>query len=257
MNDPSEYSTYAEKAYPTVESRTQYFNNICKGKKPSIGYEILCLMARVGPVRLVFTTNFDGLTVRAAYQTGVTPIEITVDTKTRIYRPSSRDELLCIELHGDYKYGQLKNTSKELDNQPENFVRALAHHLRDKHLIVLGYSGRDKSLMVSLNKAYEELGGGILFWCGYNDEMSHEVERSLKNVVEHGRKAYFIRAKDFDTTLIDLAKYCFEGNADFQRILSEIKTIDSDDYKIRSIAEVIDISNMYENHKIINQLGSE
>jgi len=239
LNDPAEYSTYAELAYPIAESRMQYFKNICKGKEPSIGYELLCSMARVGMVRLVFTTNFDGLIVKTAHQTGVTPIEITLDTKDTIYRPSSRDELLCVALHGDYKYEQLKNTSKELDNQQEDFSNALAHHLTDKHLIVLGYSGRDKSLMDSLNKAYQERGGGVLFWCGYKDDRSQEVERLLKDINENGRKAYFISTEDFDNTLIDLAKYCFEDNEDFLQILNRSKIINSDDYKVSSITDEI------------------
>lgn len=248
-NHPDEYSSYAEKAYPIDEIRKKYFENLCKGKEPSIGYKILCFMAQAGMVRVVFTTNFDGLIVKAAHQGGITPIEITLDTTDRINRPSSRNEILCIELHGDYKYGQLKNTSKELDTQHEDFIRTLTHHLTDKHLIVLGYSGRDRSLMEGLNKAYKSKGAGILFWCGYNSEMSLEVERLLKEINELGRKAFFIPTKGFDETLIDLGKYCFEGNENIQQKLKQALLIpdinlgkgQSDgDVKVNSLAEEID-----------------
>lgn len=247
-NHPDEYSTYAELAYPIADVRRKYFENICLGKKPSTGYKILCIVAQAGMVRLVFTTNFDGLIVKAAHNADLTPIEITLDTADKIYRPSSRNELLCVALHGDYKYEQLKNTSKELDTQHDDFSNALAHHLTAKHLIVLGYSGRDKSLMKALNNAYQSMGAGILFWCGHKNEMSQEVERLLKEINENGRKAYFIPTEGFDDTLIDLAKHCYEGNETIQQKLRQTLQItnidggvskDGDDFSVNSIAEEI------------------
>lgn len=248
INHPAEYSTYAELAYPIAEVRKKYFENLSKGKEPSIGYKILCFIAQTGMVHLVFTTNFDGIIVKTAHQTGLTPIEITLDTKKNIFRPLSRNDLLCVALHGDYKYEQLKNTSKELDNQCDVFLHALTHHLTDKHLIVLGYSGRDKSLMKALNNAYQSMGAGILFWCGHKNEMSQEVERLLKEINENGRKAYFIPTEGFDDTLIDLAKHCYEGNNDIQQKLRQtlqITNIDDlagkgeGDFNVNSIAEEI------------------
>lgn len=199
-------------------------------------------------VRLVFTTNFDGLIVRAAYQTELTPIEITLDTANRIYKSVSKNELLCVALHGDYKYGQLKNTCDELDAQHKDFSDALAHHLTTKHLIVLGYSGRDKSLMNALNNAYKSMGDGILFWCGYKNDMSHEVEILLKKINEKGREAYFVSTNGFDDTLSDLAKHCYEDNETIQEKLMQTLQItnidgvvgkDGGDFSVNSIAEGI------------------
>ena len=159
LNDSDEYSKYALIAYPIDEVRKKYFENICRGKDPYIGYKLLCLLAQFRMVRTVFTTNFDGLVVKSAHQMGITPIEVTLDTTDRIHRPASRNELLCVSLHGDFKYGPLKNTSTELDAQNETFVDALTQHLYDKHLIALGYSGRDSSLMNALK----------LVWCPVNN----------------------------------------------------------------------------------------
>ena len=71
------------------------------------------------------------------------PIEITAETSGRIYRGDVDKELLCIALHGDYKYGALKNTEKELDSQDGELVKALLNELTNRDLIVMGYSGRD------------------------------------------------------------------------------------------------------------------
>ena len=222
LNHPDEYSTYAELAYPIDNIRRKYFENICRGKEPYIGYKILCLLVQEGMVHSVFTTNFDNLIVKATHQMGLTPIEITLDSAKRIYRLVNRNELLCVELHGDYKYGPLKNTSNELDSQHDDFVNALAHHLNDKHLIVMGYSGRDRSLINALKKAYKKQGSGILFWCGYGHEISSEINELLSAIKAAGREAFFIPTDGFDNTLIHLANNCYENNEAFQNKLNKI-----------------------------------
>lgn len=219
--DPEEYTKYALLANPIEAVRKRYFENICKDKEPYIGYKLLCLFAQFGMVRSVFTTNFDGLTVRAGFQSGITPIEVTLDSSDRIIRPSSKNELLCVALHGDFKYGPLKNTAQELDSQHETFVDALSHHLYDKHLIIIGYSGRDRSLMDALKKAYSKKGAGLLFWCGYGDEIRTEVADLLAAIRNAGRDAYFISTDGFDTTMIHLARNCFEDKLDFKTKVDE------------------------------------
>ena len=216
LHDPDEYSKYALIAYPIDDVRKKYFKNICRGKEPFIGYKLLCLLAQFGMIRSVFTTNFDGLIIKAAYQTGLTPIEITLDIAERIHRPASRNDLLCVALHGDFKYGPLKNTNIELDAQNETFVDALSHHIYDKNLIVSGYSGRDRSLMDALKRAYAKKGSGLLFWCGYGHEIKPEVEELLLKARETGRHAFFVPTDGFDSTLVHLARNCFENEQEFK-----------------------------------------
>mgnify|MGYP006922432273 CR=1 FL=1 len=59
---------------------------------------------------------------------------------------------------GDYKYGALKNTATELDSQSDVLIEALKYELAKRNLIVIGYSGRDKSLMKALKEAYSQPG---------------------------------------------------------------------------------------------------
>ncbi|WP_413670081.1 SIR2 family protein [Mucilaginibacter sp. Mucisp86] len=219
---PEEYSFYAQKAFPIDDIRRKYFENKCRGIEPALGYKLLCLMAKFGMVRSVFTTNFDGLVEKAAHQTGITPIAITLDSADRIHRVSSNQELLTIALHGDYKYGPLKNTGEELDNQHDTFVQALEQHLYDKHLIVMGYSGRDKSLMDALKKAYSKPGGGMLFWCGFGYNMADEVGELLMHLSAYNRKGFFIPTEGFDTSLIDISKTCFIGNDTFSNNMKQM-----------------------------------
>ncbi|MBN8707329.1 MAG: SIR2 family protein [Bacteroidetes bacterium] len=215
LNSEEEYSFFAQAAYPIEETRRKYFENICKGKEPQIGYQILCQLSKRGMINSVFTTNFDGLVEKAGHQSNITPVSISLANSEYIHRASSDSELLCVALHGDFKYGPLKNTTNELDTQQDTFVSALKKHLYDKHLIVMGYSGRDRSLMNALKKAYSEPGGGMLFWCGYGDEITPSVHELLENIKKSGRKGFYIATEGFDATMLHIAKTCYGGDAAF------------------------------------------
>src|SRR5699024_10345840 len=123
-----EYSYFAEKAYPIADDRRKYFQHLVSNHDPSLGYHLISLLALENIIKSVWTTNFDGMTLKCAHQySPLVPIEITAETSGRIYRGDVDKELLCIALHGDYKYGALKNTEKELDSQDGELVKALLH----------------------------------------------------------------------------------------------------------------------------------
>lgn len=212
LDSAEEYSFYAEKAYPISDDRRKYFLSLIENKEPYIGYKLLCLLAENGIVKSVWTTNFDGMMVRAAYQNNLNPIEITLDNVDRIYRNQSTKELLTIALHGDYKFATLKNTEQELDNQDDTFKEHLTNYHVDKNLIVIGYSGRDKSLMKAVNGAFTKKGAGRLYWCGYGNKVTSEVSELISQIREAGREAYYVSTDGFDKTLIHLCKSAFEDN---------------------------------------------
>ena len=150
LGSPEEYSFYAEKAYPISSDRTNYFKNLVSDKEPYIGYKLICLLNKLGIIKSVWTTNFDGLVERAAQSMNITPLAVNLDNYAQVYNQISNNEILCVALHGDYKFSSLKNTENELDNQSQIFKEVLSHYLVDKSLIVLGYSGRDKSTGTNL-----------------------------------------------------------------------------------------------------------
>lgn len=222
LGDSNEYSVYAEKALPIEGDRVKYFEHLAQGKQPYIGYKLLCLLNKYGIVKSVWTTNFDGLVERAAHNAFITPICINLDCADRIYRTESSNELLCISLHGDYKYSTLKNTSKELDSQHPTFVAALKRYFNDKNLIVIGYSGRDKSLMSALTEAFSEKGSGRIYWCGYGNEISSDVSTLLRTARKANREAFYIDTDGFDKTMLSLVSNCFSSDVEKQ---AEIKSI--------------------------------
>jgi hypothetical protein len=206
LDHPDEYSFYVEKCYPIADDRRSYFQQICEKKEPSIGYKLICLLAEAGIIQSVWTTNFDGLTIRTGHITNTTVIDISLDSVDRIFRAVNKNELLHVGLHGDYKYGELKNTEIELQQQDNTFRERLINYLIDKHLIVIGYSGRDNSLMTALTQVYSEKGAGRLYWCGFGSRLHPSVENLIRTAKSNNRTAFFISSDGFDDTMVSISR---------------------------------------------------
>ena len=191
-----------------------------------MGYHLAAMLAEIGWIKSIWTTNFDGLSLKVAHQYNLTPVEVTLESQDRIYRHDVDKELLCVSLHGDYKYGALKNTTAELDSQSDVLIKALQHELAKRNLIVIGYSGRDKSLMSALKDAYSQPGAGRLYWCGYGADCPPSVEDLLNTITVNGRHGFYIPTDGFDKTMLLLSRHCMSDNASFlNRIESLLNTL--------------------------------
>lgn len=221
---PEEYSFYIEQCFPIGQHRRQFFVDKIRSAQPHVGYKLLCLLAETGIVRLSWTTNFDGLVAKAATGFNITPVEVGIDCQHRAVRQPRRGELLCVSLHGDYRYDELKNTDDELQQQEAQLKAALVTELQNTALIVLGYSGRDKSVMDALAAAYSRPGTAGLYWCGFEDEITEPVRQLLETARAAGRTVYFVPTMGFDDTLIRLALHCLSGDQQegARRLLSEV-----------------------------------
>lgn len=120
-----DYGYFIEKCLPIPDDRRRFFEEWVRKSRPHVGYRVLCLLSEAELLKTVWTTNFDGLTARAASEFEITPIEIGIDSTSRVLRPPSKGELLCIALHGDYRYDSLKNTPDELKQQDVTMRAAL------------------------------------------------------------------------------------------------------------------------------------
>jgi hypothetical protein len=70
-----------------------------------------------------------------------------------------------VSLHGDYRYDELKNTHEELQREEKALRDALIEEMRQRPLIVCGYSGRDPTIMEALHDACNTNGAGALILC--------------------------------------------------------------------------------------------
>lgn len=213
-DDPSEYSFYVKRCYPIPDDVRKYFQRMCERKTPSAGYMLICLLHEAGMIQSVWTTNFDDLLKNAAITTGNTAIDISLDSVDRIFRADNRNELLLVKLHGDYKYGDLKNSEEELSQQDPTFRKKLIEFVGDKHLLVSGYSGRDSSVMDALKEGYSKKGSGRLYWCGYGRNIPTSVTDLLDIAKANGRTAFYIPTDGFDKMMISLSKVCGKHTPD-------------------------------------------
>jgi hypothetical protein len=207
-----EYGFYIEECYPVPGHRRQFFQNAVKGIKPHVGYKLACLLAKANLIRSVWTTNFDGLTAKAAANFPITPIEIGIDSQARLDRMPQLGELLCVALHGDYRYDLLKNTPPELQAQEAHLEEQFMAMAENTNLIVSGYSGRDRSIMDMFHKAYSRKGAGALYWCGVGDaEPAPPIAELIQTAQANGRVAYYVPTNGFDELMIGLGLGCLTG----------------------------------------------
>ena len=210
-DSPEEYAFYIEKCYPVAQHRRVFFQEYVQKARPHLGYRLLCLLAESGLMHSVWTTNFDGLVARAAAGFDLSPIEVGGDSQERLPRQLAKGELLCVSMHGDYRYDSLKNTAAELRTQEDDLRAALIRYLADIPLIVSGYSGRDASVMTALHDLFSHSGKGNLYWCGLADHPSIAVTELLESARSNGRSAFYVQSSGFDDLLYRIAVLSLTG----------------------------------------------
>ena len=158
--DVEEYSFYFQRYLPDESDRRRYLDGRLSGIKPSYGHFCLATLLALGRVEVVWTTNFDHLVERAAMQNvisdrlprGLTVAGLDCPEKAADVFRDARWPLL-VKLHGDFLYRKLKNTAGELQHQDETFRQRLTDECTRRGLAVVGYSGRDGSIMSALRDA--------------------------------------------------------------------------------------------------------
>ena len=209
---PEEYGFYIQQCFPIAEDRRTYFQDKVREARPHVGYQLLCHLAEANLIRSVWSTNFDSLAARAAAPLSLTPLEVGIDSQQRLTRPPAKGELLCISLHGDYRYDALKNTLEELQTQEAALRKALIEETGTVPMIVAGYSGRDQSVMNALYAAYGKPGTGVLYWCGFSDgDPPDHMAALIRHARDHGRQAYYVPTLGFDDLMTRLALHCLQG----------------------------------------------
>ena len=122
-----------------------------------------------------------------------------------------------------------RNTPDEIQRQEEALRNALIDELRQRSLIVSGYSGRDQSIIEALHAAYDAGGAGTLYWCGYGEG---DVPEAIRTLIDHarvnGQHAYYIPSLGFDDLMTRLSLHCLDG-AQHEAVRKDISELDSDD----------------------------
>lgn len=216
-NDPAEYAEAFNLVYPTPEARRGYIEDAIRKGTPSFGHRVLAALLTAKRIPCVFTTNFDNLLETASTITDqlVAPTErahltvAAIDNAARaeLCLRESRWPLLA-KVHGDYQSVELKNTTEELKTQDAQMRRVLSGVCARLGLMVVGYSGRDASIMEALAEVLTEQNAfpGGLFWIARSmDSLLPEVKQLLEASVQAGVSVTIVESQTFDEIAADIA----------------------------------------------------
>lgn len=186
-----EYSFYLEYVYKSEEERREYLKDTVLRGKPSLGHYVLAALSKVGKSEITWTTNFDGLIEAACselfgqdYTLYKCSVSESDDIKNHIQK---RHFPLLVKLHGDYQYKKLANTTAELANQDKYLEDGLIESLRARGLAVVGYSGRDESVIQALQKAIAD-GKGYPFGLHWFQRRGEKLNKNLTGLAAEAKK---------------------------------------------------------------------
>lgn len=209
-----EYAALFEAVWSAERDRQSYLDSKIKGAKPSYGHVALATLMHADKARLVWTTNFDPLVADACAKVygGTGHLTTATPDAPDLMQTALQAERWPIEvkLHGDFRSRRLKNTSDELRHQDALLRQAFVDCGQRYGLIVVGYSGRDESVMDSFEHV---LRSGMpfpsgLFWL-HRGEVA--VLKRVSDVLQRatvtlGAEAGLVRIENFDETLRDLVR---------------------------------------------------
>lgn len=195
-NTNREYSSLFEKNFDLPRQRRMFVEKEVSGKNPNLGYAYLIKLTDKGFINTIFTTNFDDLLNEAFFQFSVDrPMVCAHDSAiSSVTVTSSRPKI--IKLHGDYLFDDIKSTVRETESLEENTRKKFIEFGRDFGLVVVGYSGCDRSIMDVLQyllRSEDHFKHGI-YWCiRKGDTPSDELIKLLWR-----DRVYFVEIDGFD-----------------------------------------------------------
>ena len=208
-----EYSFYFEKAFTSARDRSEYLSRLLSGMQNSYGHKVIGLLMQKGLLPIIFTTNFDkafeNTAVSTYHNTDAWFVATTdnADTAIQVYQKGFRP--FITKLHGDYFSDKLKNTSEELQQQDESLRQILKLSCLSGGLAIMGYSGRDKSVMDVLSEVLNEpkaFPSGIFWFIRAGEKPLLEVLKFVDSARSKNIQAELVEIETFDTAWADIIK---------------------------------------------------
>ncbi len=195
-NSTREYSALFEKNFDLPRQRRMFVEKEVAGKSPNLGYAYLIRLVDTGFINTMFTTNFDDLLTESFFQFSQSrPMMCAHDSAiSSVSVTSTRPKI--IKLHGDYLFDDIKSTVRETESLEENTRKKFVEFGRNFGLVVVGYSGCDRSIMDVLQyllRSEDHFKHGI-YWCIRKGETpSDELIKLLWR-----DRVYFVEIDGFD-----------------------------------------------------------
>lgn len=147
---------------------------IHEGKKlsPSDGYKLLVLLAKVGVISNVITTNFDNLLEKTEELLNINAFQIFspgLSVPEKYYLNTKKHKPIYIKVHGNIESRCVTHLlNDELDNKvyQENFRNIIKEIITTNTIIFIGYSGFDKQITNIFKECEDNIKD--IFWVNIN-----------------------------------------------------------------------------------------
>ncbi|WP_223518325.1 MULTISPECIES: SIR2 family protein [unclassified Pseudomonas] len=201
-NPDNPYSSLFEKKFDLPTQRRRFVEQEVDGRFPSIGYAYLASLVDKNYFNTIFTTNFDDLINEAFYLFSNTrPIVCAHDSSIHSISITSKRPKI-VKLHGDYLFDDIKSTLRETESLEQNTKDKFVEFCKEYGLIVVGYSGSDRSIMDVLEflaRQENYLKNGV-YWClRRTDNVCH----TLRNLIWKD-KVYPVLIDGFDELFAEI-----------------------------------------------------
>ncbi len=210
---PGEYALLFSRIFPDRESRQGFIEKLCDGAEPCAGYVYLASLVRDGYFRTILTTNFDDLVHDAIFRySGKKPVVCAFDSQVATVRMVSPRPKV-IKLHGDFLYSSIRNVGGEVARLDINMRDKFEQTCANYGLIVLGYSGGDRSVMDPIRSMLTRpgyLGHGLhwgVYWDGEEQDPEKVIPEEVRVLQRHYPEHVHVYAlRSFDETMGALAR---------------------------------------------------
>jgi SIR2-like domain len=225
-----EYAHYFETTYPSPKDRRAYIEREIKEGKPSFGHFAIALLMQKGFCRAAWATNFDRTVEDAASRvmgsTGALVVADLAEPK-KIRQAWSEERWPTYgKLHGDYHSDRLKNTAAELREQDADMRACLVDGCNRYGLAVVGYSGRDASIIEALTTAVslkDAFPGGFFWFKRFQDQLYPGVTALIAVAQAEGIDAHVIEVETFDELFADILRFLPETEHEIGSVIGSIR----------------------------------
>jgi hypothetical protein len=186
---------------------------------------------KAGKVGAVWTTNFDRMVEDAAgrvFDTTSRLVVASIDSAKVAHEAMNESRWpLLVKLHGDFQSRRLKNTEEELRSQDAVLQSALLRACQRFGLAVVGYSGRDASVMETLEKVVANHSGypsGLFWFHRPESPLLPRVQQLLDNARGAGAEAHVIEVETFDELFGDILSLLPDASPEILHLLDSRST---------------------------------
>jgi hypothetical protein len=164
-----------------------------------------------GKVQMAWTTNFDRCVEdawnRLTSKSGELYVGALNDPKPGTDAYAGQRWPIYLKLHGDFHSSRLKNTARELQQQDDRLREVLVDAGRFRGLVIVGYSGRDDSIMAAFRESLNSrtpFPAGVFWFVRSDSTLSQNARAFLEEAREKGLQAMEVHVETFDELMTSL-----------------------------------------------------